>query len=88
MIKEAAISQEFVSSSESKVALVTGSSRGIGRAIALALAAAGLDVAFHYQQSAEEVQTAVAQAPIRAETICRETMQESIELWQAIRVQK
>ena len=31
-----------------KVALVTGSSRGIGRAIALAMAEAGADVAVHY----------------------------------------
>lgn len=32
--------------------------------------------------------TAVAQDPLRAETICRETMQESINLWQAIRTQQ
>jgi 3-oxoacyl-[acyl-carrier protein] reductase len=41
-----------------KVALVTGSSRGIGRAIALALAAAGCHLALNYLKSrgeAEEV---------------------------------
>jgi GntR family negative regulator for fad regulon and positive regulator of fabA len=34
------------------------------------------------------LETAVAQDPVRAENICRETMQESIEIWQALRVQK
>ena len=37
-------------------ALVTGSARGIGRAIALGLAAEGLDVAIHYRRSAAEAQ--------------------------------
>lgn len=40
-----------------KRALVTGGSRGIGAAIALALAENGADVAFTYQRSAEKADT-------------------------------
>ena len=42
-------------------ALVTGSSTGIGKAIALELAAAGADVLIHYRNSAEAAQEAVNQ---------------------------
>lgn len=51
------------------MALVTGSSRGIGRAIALELAGAGADVVVHYarkQQAAEETVAAIAALGRRA----------------------
>ncbi len=43
-------------------ALVTGSARGIGRGIALALAREGYDVAIHYRRSREEAEEARRQA--------------------------
>jgi 3-oxoacyl-(acyl-carrier-protein) reductase len=54
---------------EGKVALVTGASRGIGRAIALALADAGADVAVNYVKergSAEELCDEIARKAVRA----------------------
>jgi NAD(P)-dependent dehydrogenase (short-subunit alcohol dehydrogenase family) len=44
-----------------KIALVTGASRGIGRAAALALAESGVEVIVHYGASAAEAQEVVAQ---------------------------
>lgn len=53
---------------EGKVGLVTGGSRGIGRAIVAALADAGCDVAFtyhHSQEQAEELAKTIAQKGVR-----------------------
>jgi len=44
-----------------KTALITGASRGMGRAAALALAAAGARVIIHYGRGAEEAESVVAQ---------------------------
>jgi 3-oxoacyl-[acyl-carrier protein] reductase len=46
---------------EGKTALVTGSSRGIGRAIAVALAAAGADVAINFRSRTDEARAAEAE---------------------------
>jgi 3-oxoacyl-[acyl-carrier protein] reductase len=45
---------------QNKTALVTGASRGIGRATALALARAGAHVLVHYGHSAQEAESVVA----------------------------
>ncbi len=47
---------------EGKVALVTGASRGIGRAIALRLASEGVRVAINYNRSHEAAEEVAAQA--------------------------
>jgi len=57
---------------EGQIALVTGASRGLGRAIAIALAEAGADVAINYRNAAkqaEEVKRAVEGAGRRSLTI-------------------
>ena len=45
---------------QGKTALVTGASRGIGRATALALSDAGAHVLVHYGHSAQEAESLVA----------------------------
>lgn len=44
---------------KNRIALVTGGSRGIGKAVALALAEAGLAVAVNYRERSEEAETVV-----------------------------
>ena len=46
---------------QNKTALVTGASKGIGRAIALALAEAGAHVLVHYGRSAKEAESIVSE---------------------------
>ena len=53
-----------------RAALVTGAAKRLGRAIALALADAGWDVAIHYHQSRDEAEATAAEVRARgAKTI-------------------
>ncbi len=74
--KEAATEAERVLSLAGKVALVTGASRGIGRAIAVACAQAGADVAVSYRTSergATEVAGAIQALGRRAHVVQADT---------------
>jgi 3-oxoacyl-[acyl-carrier protein] reductase len=64
-IEREVVPQRFL---QGKKALVTGGSRGIGRAIALAMAKAGADVAINFQQSSEA-----------AEEVCHEARE--FDVW-------
>ena len=69
---QTAVSQKIL---EGKRALVTGGSRGIGRATVLALAEAGAEVAINFQNSAEaaeEVQTAARRLGVRGASLSRQ----------------
>jgi 2-amino-4-hydroxy-6-hydroxymethyldihydropteridine diphosphokinase len=77
-------------------ALVTGSSSGIGRAIALALAAAGADVVIHARKSAEQarsvcalarqqgVRSEVLMADLRSADACRRLIEEAWDRFGAV----
>lgn len=66
---------------QGRVALVTGSGRGVGRGIALALAADGADVAVNYRRDADAAQEVVEQ--IRAMGRRAEAYAASVDDWEA-----
>jgi NAD(P)-dependent dehydrogenase (short-subunit alcohol dehydrogenase family) len=53
-----------MSTLQNKTALVTGASRGIGRATAFALAQVGARVLVHYGRSAQDAESLVAEADL------------------------
>ena len=55
-----------MSSLNGKVAIVTGSSRGIGRAVAQRLATDGASVVVNYNRSADEARNVVADIKAKA----------------------
>lgn len=81
-----------------KTALVTGGSRGIGRAVVQALAGAGARVAFVYQSNAEAAEALVAelrerqmtavayQADVRRKAAADEVVGKVVETWEKIDV--
>src|ERR1700689_2336254 len=54
-------SERTMTTLQNKTALVTGASRGIGRATAAALAEAGAHVVVHYGRSAQEAESLVVE---------------------------
>jgi 3-oxoacyl-[acyl-carrier protein] reductase len=56
---------------EGKSAIVTGATRGIGRAIALELARRGANVAFNYAKSADEAERLKSEIESRERNVSR-----------------
>ena len=67
---------------DGKVALITGSSRGIGRGIALALAAEGADIAVNYRRDAAAAPATVAAIQELGRTAV--AVQADVSSWEAV----